>query len=60
MGQPSRPTATVCTIPAHDFCMWRPDAPTDARWTSDEGLLRLIQYATLHLYREEYWRETGW
>lgn len=53
------PTDSPHRYGLHDLCMWRPDAPTDERWTSDEGLMRLIQYATLHLYREEYWRESG-
>jgi hypothetical protein len=41
------------------LCMWAPSAPADQRWTPDEGLLALIQYARVHLFREEYWRETG-
>jgi hypothetical protein len=53
------PTESPHRYGERDLCMWRPGAPGDARWTSDEGLLRLIQYATVHLYREEYWRETG-
>ena len=40
------------------LCMWHPDAPDDERWTPDEDLLRLILYATVHLFREAYWRET--
>lgn len=40
------------------LCMWHPkDGPSD-RWLPEEGLLRLIQYATVHLFREAYWRET--
>ena len=42
-----------------DLCMWRPDAPPERHWTADEGLLALIQYARVHLFREAYWHETG-
>jgi len=45
--------------PGGDLCMWRPDAADDGRWTSDEGLWALIQYARVHLFREAYWRATG-
>jgi hypothetical protein len=41
------------------LCLWRYDAPSENQWTPDEGLLALIQYARLHLFREAYWRETG-
>lgn len=36
-----------------------PWAAPEECWTPDEGLLGLIQYARIHLFREEYWRETG-
>lgn len=42
-----------------DLCLWRRDAPPERQWTSDEGLLALIQYVRIHLFREAYWRETG-
>lgn len=41
------------------LCLWRWDAPLENQWTPDEGLLALIQYVRLHLFREVYWRETG-
>lgn len=40
------------------LCMWHPQDGPGERWLPDEGLLRLIQYAAVHLYREAYWRET--
>lgn len=42
-----------------DLCLWRWDAPPEKQWTADEGLLALIQYVRVHLFREAYWRETG-
>jgi hypothetical protein len=41
------------------LCLWRYDSSPEHQWTADEGLLALIQYARIHLFREEYWRETG-
>jgi hypothetical protein len=42
-----------------DLCLWRWDAEPERQWTGDEGLLALIQYVRIHLFREAYWRETG-
>lgn len=53
------PTDSPHRYGSGNLCMWHPNAPRDARWTGDEGLLGLIQYARVHLFREEYWRETG-
>jgi hypothetical protein len=41
------------------LCLWRWDASSERQWTADEGLLALIQYCRIHLFQEEYWRETG-
>ena len=41
------------------LCMWYPPDPDDKRWIVSDGLLPLIGYAALHLFREEWWRETG-
>ncbi|MGH2965132.1 MAG: hypothetical protein ACRDMH_07100 [Solirubrobacterales bacterium] len=53
------PTDSPHRYGSGNLCMWHPGASWDARWTADEGLLGLIQYARIHLFREEYWRETG-
>lgn len=41
------------------LCMWRPGDPPDRRWQRADGLLKLIDTAVVHLFRELYWRETG-
>lgn len=41
------------------LCMWHPKDPRNLRWDAEDGLLPLIQHARIHLFREEYWRETG-
>ena len=41
------------------LCMWHPDAPASEKWLARDGLVRLIQYARLHLFREAFYRETG-
>lgn len=53
------PTDSPHRYSSGNLCMWHPSVSWDARWTADEGLLGLIQYARIHLFREEYWRETG-
>ncbi len=35
-----------------DLCLWRWDASSENQWTGDEGLLALIQYVRVHLFRE--------
>ena len=39
------------------LCMWWPDDGPDLQWQPEEGLLRLIQYVRVHLFREAYWRD---
>ncbi len=41
------------------LCMWFPEDPVEARWTVEDGLVELINCIALHLFREEWWRETG-
>lgn len=53
------PTESPHRYRERDLCMWPPSAPAEERWMPDEGLLALIQYARVHLFREEYWRGTG-
>jgi hypothetical protein len=41
------------------LCMWYPSDGPDLMWQPEEGLLGLIQYARVHLFREAYWRRYG-
>ncbi len=41
------------------LCLWNPRDPPDRRWTSDKGLLDLIEIVRRHLFLENYWRATG-
>lgn len=42
-----------------ELCMWYPYDPKEQRWVFEDGLLALIVYIEAHLFREEWWRETG-
>ena len=41
------------------LCMWYPYAARSERWTFEDGLLHLLVMTQAHLFREEFWRETG-
>jgi hypothetical protein len=41
------------------LCMWYPKDGADQRWMADDGLLRLIRCAQVHLFKEAYWRRYG-
>lgn len=41
------------------LCMWHPENPPECKWVPADGLLTLVRYAQLHLFREAWWRETG-
>lgn len=41
------------------LCMWHPRDPADKTWIPADGLLTLIRFVQLHLFREAWWRETG-
>ncbi|MFH8564630.1 hypothetical protein [Streptomyces sp. NPDC017988] len=41
------------------LCLWYPYDPVEHRWTSDKGLLDLIEIVRRHLFLEHYWRLTG-
>jgi hypothetical protein len=41
------------------LCMWYPDDPPEKRWRKSDGLLKLIDTAVMHLFKEYYFRETG-
>ena len=63
---PSHPKITVDgpTDSPHRFsgnrlCIWHPDDPEVSRWVIGDGLLHLLRLIKAHLFREEWWRETG-
>jgi len=39
------------------LCLWYPYDPPERRWTSDKGLLDLIEISRRHLFMEAYWRD---
>lgn len=39
-----------------ELCMWYPSDGPELTWEPQEGLLALIQYTAIHLFREAYWR----
>ena len=41
------------------LCMWYPNANNTERWIFRDGLLHLLVMVEAHLFREEWWRETG-
>jgi hypothetical protein len=41
------------------LCIWYPKDPPEHKWEFADGLLMLINMIQLHLFREEWWRETG-
>jgi hypothetical protein len=41
------------------LCMWHPKDLPEEKWLPAEGLLTLVRYAQLHLFREAWLRETG-
>jgi hypothetical protein len=41
------------------LCMWHPEDPEERKWRRQDGLLKLIDSAVMHLFREFYYRETG-
>lgn len=41
------------------LCMWDPRDPPEMKWVAADGLLTLLRYVQLHLFREAWWRETG-
>ena len=45
--------------PDDALCLWYPADPPERRWTSDKGLLDLVEIVRRHLFLERYWRMTG-
>ncbi len=47
------------TFGANTLCMWFPKDPPDRQWNRADGLLKLVDTAVAHLFKELYFRETG-
>jgi hypothetical protein len=41
------------------LCLWYPQDPLERRWTSEKGLLDLLDIIVDHLLYEAHWRATG-
>lgn len=46
-------------MPDDSLCLFYPGDPPDRRWTSELGLLTLLDLTGDHLFFETYWRHTG-
>lgn len=47
------------TFGANTLCMWFPKDPPDRQWNRADRLLKLVDTAVAHLFKELYFRETG-
>lgn len=47
------------TFGANTLCMWFPKDPPDRQWNRADGMLKLVDTAVAHLFKELYFRETG-
>lgn len=47
------------TYGRNSLCMWYPRDPPDRQWNRGDGLLKLVDTARAHLFKELYFRETG-
>lgn len=47
------------TFGANTLCMWFPKDPPERQWNPADGLLKLVDTAVAHLFKELYFRETG-
>lgn len=47
------------TFGANTLCMWFPKDPPDRQWNRADGLLKLVDTAVAHLFKELYFRETA-
>jgi len=43
---------------ANRLCMWYPKDPPNRHWNRSDGLLKLVDTAVVHLFKELYFRET--
>ncbi len=46
------------TYGQNSLCMWYPSDPLDRRWSRTDGLLKLVDTAVAHLFKELFYRET--
>jgi hypothetical protein len=46
-------------MPDDSLCLYYAGDPVERRWTSDWGLLSLLDLTGDHLFLEDYWRATG-
>lgn len=53
------PTASPHRYHDGRLCMEYPGDGPDRTWQPDEGLLALIRYAQVHLFKEAFWRRYG-
>jgi hypothetical protein len=54
-----RGVASKHRMPDDSLCLYYAGDPANRRWTSDRGLLSLLDLTGDHLYFEDYWRSTG-
>lgn len=47
------------TYGRNTLCMWCPKDPPERQWNRADGLLKLVDTARVHLFKELYFRETG-
>lgn len=47
------------TFGANQLCMWFPRDPPGRQWDRSDGLLKVVDTAVGHLFKELYYRETG-
>ncbi|MBF6603993.1 MAG: hypothetical protein IVW53_00205 [Chloroflexi bacterium] len=47
------------TFGANRLCMWYPKDPPNRQWNRADGVLKLVDTAVAHLFKELYFRETG-
>lgn len=46
-------------FPSGELCMWYKDDPVENRWVFEDRLVALLGHITIHLFCEDWWRETG-
>ncbi len=53
------PAESPHRMPDKSLCLYNPADPPERRWTSDLGLLTLLDLTRDHLFFEHSWRHTG-
>jgi hypothetical protein len=53
------PTDSPHRYQENQLCIWHPEDSVENRWVHNDGLLVLLGLIAAHLFREEWWRETG-